>query len=167
MDEPRRPGRDLYDEDFFRWTQDQAAALRRAGAQRVNAPLDWENLAEEIESLGKRDRREVRSLLHLILLHLAKLALSRRSEPRRGWIAEVRAYRGHLERVLADSPSLAAQVAEIAGSERERVVDDVEASLREHGEFVAPGRVEAFLAALDPAAILDQDHVPEPSEPAR
>ncbi len=151
------------DQDYAAWCAEQGRLLRRGPL----SALDRENLAEEIESLGKRDRREVRSLLHLILLHLAKLAHSRRSEPRRGWIAEVRAYRGHLRRVLDDSPSLAAQVAEIAGTERERVVDDAEASLREQGEFVAPGQVEAFLAALDRVAILDENFIPEPTEPAR
>jgi Domain of unknown function DUF29 len=53
----------LYDEDFVRWTKEQAAALRRAknlppaGTVGSNLPLDWENLAEEIESLGKSERR--------------------------------------------------------------------------------------------------------------
>jgi hypothetical protein len=47
----------LYDQDFFLWTQEQAAALRRA--KDSNLPLDWENLAEEIECLGKSDRREL------------------------------------------------------------------------------------------------------------
>jgi hypothetical protein len=45
----------LYGEDFVRWTEEQAAALRRAKGS--NLPLDWENLAEEIESSGKSDRR--------------------------------------------------------------------------------------------------------------
>ena len=48
---------ELYDHDFFLWTKEQAAALRRA--KESNLPLDWENLAEEIESLGKSDRREL------------------------------------------------------------------------------------------------------------
>ena len=41
----------LYDQDFVLWTVQQAAALRRAKTS--NLPLDWENLAEEIESLGR------------------------------------------------------------------------------------------------------------------
>ena len=41
----------LYDRDFFLWTQEQSGALRQA--KDSNLPLDWENLAEEIESLGK------------------------------------------------------------------------------------------------------------------
>ena len=49
----------LYDEDFVAWTQQQAKALRAAAGSRTNQPLDWENLAEEVEDLGKSVRREL------------------------------------------------------------------------------------------------------------
>jgi Domain of unknown function DUF29 len=65
-------GADLYDQDFLLWTEEQAAALRRV--KESNLPLDWENLAEEIESLGKSDRRQLRSQIRRILCHLFKLA---------------------------------------------------------------------------------------------
>jgi hypothetical protein len=55
--------RTLYDEDFVAWTMEQAEALRSAGAGGSNQQLDWENLAEEIESLGKSDRRALRGAL--------------------------------------------------------------------------------------------------------
>jgi hypothetical protein len=42
-----------YEADFFAWTQDQAQLLRARG----RLGLDWDNLAEEIESMGRRDRR--------------------------------------------------------------------------------------------------------------
>ena len=58
----------LYDTDFFLWTQVQAAALRDGKAQE----LDWANLAEEIESLGKSDRRALGSHLRNLVLHLLK-----------------------------------------------------------------------------------------------
>jgi hypothetical protein len=57
----------IYDEDFLLWTEEQAAALRRAKGSDLT--LDWENLAEEIESLGKSDRRELRSQITRILRH--------------------------------------------------------------------------------------------------
>ena len=50
---------ELYDQDFFLWTKEQAEGLRHAKAS--NLPLDCENLAEEIESLGKSDRRQLTS----------------------------------------------------------------------------------------------------------
>jgi len=58
--------KELYDEDFVRWTEEQATALRRAkslppaGTRGSNLLLDWENRAEEIESLGKSDRAAAR-----------------------------------------------------------------------------------------------------------
>ena len=58
----------LYDTDFYTWTQEQAALLRAGAVQE----LDLTNLAEEIDSLGKRDRRALASHLHTLLLHLLK-----------------------------------------------------------------------------------------------
>jgi hypothetical protein len=76
---------ELYDEDFLLWTQQQAKLLREAAERRVNFPLDWENLAEEIESLGKSQRSELRSRLMTIIEHLLKLEYSSAREPRNGW----------------------------------------------------------------------------------
>jgi hypothetical protein len=72
----------LYDEDFVIRSREQAAALRTAGRGATNQPLDWENLAEEIESLGKSDRRELASRLAVIIEHLAKLEHSPAQYPR-------------------------------------------------------------------------------------
>jgi Domain of unknown function DUF29 len=94
----------LYDQDFFLWTEEQAAALRRAKTS--NLPLDWENLAEEIESLGKSDRRELKSQIRRVLRHLLKLEVSPAIGPRAGWRATVRDARIEIEDVLSDSPSL-------------------------------------------------------------
>ncbi|WP_240540028.1 DUF29 domain-containing protein [Salinarimonas soli] len=165
MDEPGRRRDSLYETDFFRWTQEQAERLRRAGAERVNAPLDWENLAEEIESLGRRDRREATSLLSLILIHLVKLAHSPRSEPRRGWIKELRAFRKRLDRVLRDSPSLAARVPDFVSEERGRVTELTEGLFLEQGEPVDEGRIAAYLDALPMDAIRDEAFIPDPPEP--
>ena len=60
--------RALYDEDFFLWSQEQAALLR----DKKCTDLDLDNLAEEIESLGKRDRRELESRLRVLMTHLLK-----------------------------------------------------------------------------------------------
>jgi len=46
----------LYDEDFVAWSKQQAEALRAAARGGSNQQLDWENLAEEIGSLGKSQR---------------------------------------------------------------------------------------------------------------
>ncbi len=64
---------DLYERDFYVWTQEQAAALRAAAKAggRSNA-VEWERLAEEVEDLGKRDLREARSYIALIIEQMLK-----------------------------------------------------------------------------------------------
>jgi hypothetical protein len=81
---------DLYRRDFYAWTRQQAAALRRLAETRPNVELDTENLVEEVESLGRTERRAVTSQLVRLSVHLLKLEHSPRREPRRGWLATVR-----------------------------------------------------------------------------
>src|SRR3954470_10988340 len=102
--------RTLYDEDFVAWTEQQAEALRSAARGSTNQPLDWENLAEEIESLGRSDRRELHSQIYRIVRHLLKLQFSRAVDPRSGWRESVADWRAQAEIVLADSPSLQPQL---------------------------------------------------------
>jgi hypothetical protein len=77
---------ELYDRDFLLWTQEQAAALR--AVRKSNLPLDWENLTEEIESLGKSDRRQLRAQIRRILRHLFKLEVSPALDPRGGMVGD-------------------------------------------------------------------------------
>jgi len=58
----------LYDTDFYIWTQEMAHRLRERDA----SALDWENIAEEIESMGKRDYRGLSSRVTVLLTHLLK-----------------------------------------------------------------------------------------------
>lgn len=80
---------DLYEEDFYAWTREQAAALRRLAVERRNLPLDLEHLAEEVEDLGKEQRNAVRSQLRRILERRLKLEHSPAREPRLGWQASI------------------------------------------------------------------------------
>lgn len=101
---PARPK--LYERDMYRWTRQQARLLR-AGRM---SELDLENLAEEIESLGNRDYRELRSRLELILLHLLKWQFQ--PEKRSGsWRSTIRTQRGEVDTLLKQSPSLRRRVA--------------------------------------------------------
>jgi hypothetical protein len=72
---------DLYDTGFALWSE--AALLRRMGNhERVNNQVDWGNVAEEIESLGRNDRREIRS--RLICEHLLKWQFQQRCDQTAG-----------------------------------------------------------------------------------
>lgn len=80
---------ELYEEDFYAWTRDQATALRRMAGDGWNGPLDLEHLAEEIEDVGSERRDAIRSHVRRIIEHLLKLEHSRAMEPRGGWRASV------------------------------------------------------------------------------
>ncbi len=96
----------LYEKDFVRWTEQQAAALRDAASLRTNLPLDWENLAEEIDSLGRSQKRELRSRIAVIIAHLIKLECSPAVDPRARWMETIGRERSDVELLLDDSPSL-------------------------------------------------------------
>ena len=96
----------LYEGDFALWAEQQAAHLR---AGRFGA-LDIENVAEEIESLSRSDKREVVSRLATIIEHLLKLAFSADEQPRAGWWHTVRRERHKIEELLQESPSLRPQL---------------------------------------------------------
>ena len=129
---------ELYDRDFVRWTEDQAAALRRAKG--ANLPLDWENLAEEIESLGKSDRRALHSQVRRILRHLLKLTVSSAEGPRRGWQLSIREARNEIAIILRDSPSLRRDVDAIIAEQASLAADLAAADLDEHGELASEAR---------------------------
>lgn len=101
-----RPNFD-YDTDFYGWCLDQAAALRRASEARLNLaePLDLANLAEEIESLGRSQERELGSRYKVLLMHLLKW---RHQQEGRSvsWRATIRNQRWELARLLRQNPSL-------------------------------------------------------------
>jgi hypothetical protein len=149
---------ELYDRDFARWTADQAAALRRA--KRSNLPLDWENLGEEIEDLGKSRRTELRSQIRRVLRHLFKLEASPASELRAGWRATILEARGEIEDLLWESPSLRRLVDGYVADQAARAAKLAASDLGQHDE---PG--EAVWTRLDqggftPAQVLE-DWFPE------
>jgi hypothetical protein len=98
----------LYDQDFVLWTKQQATALRRSKGS--NLPLDWENLAEEVESLGISQRTRLNSQIRRILHHLFKLEVSPRADPRAGWRATIRDARAEIQDLLEASPSLRREI---------------------------------------------------------
>lgn len=101
-----------YERDFYQWTQTQAALLRQGKL----AEVDLENIAEEIESMGRSDRRAISSHLRNVLLHLLKWQYQpeRRST---SWRSSIRNGRHEMVSLLKESPSLKPQVAAIASEE--------------------------------------------------
>jgi hypothetical protein len=62
-----------YDSDILSWSEHQGELLRRlARGEKVNALIDWENVAEEVESVGREQLHAVESLLLQALIHLLK-----------------------------------------------------------------------------------------------
>jgi len=96
----------LYDTDFLVWSKEQAEALRSLARGGSNQALDWENLAEEIESLGISQKTALRSQMRRIIQHLLKLQFSPAVEPRRGWFESLLDARSEIEDLLETSPSL-------------------------------------------------------------
>ncbi|AFZ57815.1 DUF29 domain-containing protein [Anabaena cylindrica FACHB-243] len=91
----------LYDSDFYGWTKEQAQLLREEKWETV----DKLNLIEEIETLGRQERRELVNRLGLLLAHLLKWQYQpdKRSN---SWLATIREQRSQVMRLLAESPSL-------------------------------------------------------------
>jgi hypothetical protein len=99
---PSMPARSpLYDQDFFAWSRQQAELLRAGDL----AHADIEHIAEEIESMGRTEKRELISRLTVLLLHLLKW---RYQPDKRGasWEASIRVQRNRLADHLDDNPSL-------------------------------------------------------------
>jgi Domain of unknown function DUF29 len=97
--------RSLYDTDYVAWLQEQVMHLR---AGRLHG-LDAENVAEELESLMKNERRELESRLEILILHLLKWDQQPDQRTNR-WRATVAEQRRRIRRLLLDSPSLKQEI---------------------------------------------------------
>ena len=90
---------DLYETDILRGSEQQGDLLRRhARGERVNALIDWENVAEEIESVGREQLHAVESLLVQALVHMLKAEAWPNSRDAPGWRAEDMRFRGDARR---------------------------------------------------------------------
>ncbi len=133
----------LYGRDFYAWTTEQAELLR---AGRLS-DADIQNIAEEIESLGKREKRELASRLTVLVLHLLKW----RYQPvlrSRTWRLTLEEQRNQFEDHLADNPSLKSG---IGGTIQTAYRDAVLRAARETGferdafPFVCPWSIDQLV----------------------
>ena len=91
----------FYETDFYAWTQEQAKLLR----DRQWNQLDLPNLIEEIESLGRKERQELRSRLSILIGHLLKWEYQAQKRSR-SCLATIRVQRREIFKLLNDNPSL-------------------------------------------------------------
>jgi hypothetical protein len=116
--------KNLYEQDFSLWIEDTINKLKT----RDHDNLDWENLIEEVESLGKSQRKAVRSFLVRLLEHLLKRCYVPMSDCYRGWEIEIRNFRQRLQIELEDSPSLKTFLREIFVKSYEMALENVKDS---------------------------------------
>jgi len=99
--------KDLYERDFYAWTQTQAARLRAlAGDNR----FDVENVAEEIADLGRAQQNAFRQHLMRALQHLVQAATAIDDAPKPKWLGEAVDHLADAQSLLASSPRLAHDV---------------------------------------------------------
>lgn len=139
-----------FEADYARWCKEQAALLRNGQLDQ----LDRENLAEEIETLGRSEKREIESRLQILLIHLLKWKLQP-SGHGGSWQGTIREQRLRLTKILKENPSLKTYPAEVFAEEYEI------ARLKAAGET----GVDESLFPLEPQfsidQVLDLDFLPE------
>jgi hypothetical protein len=135
----------LYEQDLDAWATGQAAALRAVEDAILNGKdqsadllrtIDWGNLAEEIEGLARKDRRELASRISVIVEHLAKLEFSNDTAPRTGWIGTLSREREEIAELLQDSPSLRRAVPGMLVGRSDAAIRRAAIALAGHGEVV-------------------------------
>lgn len=98
----------LYETDFYAWTQEQVDLLKTQQWHLIDAT----NLIEEIETLGRKERQELRNRLGVLLGHLLKWQFQ--AEKRTSsWLSTIREQRVQIRLLLEDSPSLKPYLKEI------------------------------------------------------
>ena len=137
-----------YEEDYYLWTQTMAEKLKIKDYSNV----DWENIIEEIEDMGRSQKRAVESLLLRLTEHLLKLKYwySEIDRNQKHWQSEVVNFRVLLQKRLKESPSLKAKLPEIY----DEILADSQRAMSKL--FDLPGQVELTLEQ-----VLDEDWFPE------
>ena len=120
--------RSLYDEDFWSWTQEQAGALRRRDLDAI----DWENVIEEIEILGRSEERGWISYCANVIEHLLKMEHSARRESLGHWRKEIVRWRYEMAGRLLDNPGMRGEIPEMLARAWKRARTDAIEALVEH-----------------------------------
>lgn len=148
------PSPSLYESDFYAWTQEQATLLR----DEQWSQIDLQNLIEEIQSLGKQQRQELRNRLSVLIGHLLKWEYQS-GHRSRSWLATLRIQRLDIAELLEDNPSLKPYVEEALCK---AYLKGVELAV---GETDLPKRTFPAECPYSLAEIVDYDFYPgEPSK---
>lgn len=94
----------LYEADFYTWANTQAEAARKRSANE----LDWDNIAEELETLGRSELRELRSRYVVLLTHLLKW-IHQPERRSRSWSNTIDIQRDAIAQHLSENPGLTAR----------------------------------------------------------
>jgi len=115
---PSPPTSHLYETDFYAWTQEQAKLLQ----EKAWESLDLVNLVEEIESLGKQVRQELRNRLGVLLGHLLKWEFQPHKRSK-SWFFTLREQRRRIRQLLDENPSLKPYLTEAVQTAYEDGID--------------------------------------------
>jgi hypothetical protein len=96
-----------HDHDFYAWTQQQAHLLRT----RQTNELDWLKIAEEIEDMGRYEKRQLTSRLEILIMHLLKWQFQPNLRSR-SWELTIKEQRLRLQELLQENPSLQSHLSE-------------------------------------------------------
>jgi hypothetical protein len=125
---------DLYERDFFAWTEDQARRLRALdGDNRIDA----DRIAEEIQDLGRNNRRALATHLMRALQHFAQAAMAVADERRAHWLAEASDHLVDARALVGDSPSLVNRID--LGRIWRTALKEANTKLRLYGDPELPG----------------------------
>lgn len=94
--------KDLYETDFFAWTQMQADFIKKKEFNKI----DIVHLEEELESMGASEQRSLESKLTQLIMHLLKLQYQPNYINRKSWVRSVKFQRNDIRRILEKNPSL-------------------------------------------------------------
>ena len=148
-----------YDADFLVWTEEQAEALRTRDLSRI----DWDNLIEEVESLGKSQRKELTSRITVVLVHLLKHEYGLDRRPSAKWRTTLLVQREEVSDLLQTNPSLRREVAGIADRKYAFARARALSEFQEYEPDRNPRYEEVFPKALPYTAeqVLDSAFFPE------
>ena len=97
-----------YETDFYGWTQQQVQLLKNKQFDRI----DWHHITEEIEDMGRSEKRELGSRLEVLIMHLLKWQFQPNLRSR-SWQLTIKEQRLRLEKLLEENPSLKSSLEDV------------------------------------------------------